>query len=183
MVIVNSRAGGMSNRLVTIAHAMATAIERREGLLLTTFGELVKDYRCEVSWTGQVRIRESWWWEQVRRILATFRRMRLPALFVGRIVFDWSYRNHEALAREADRIRRFFTPIESFDAPVVCDGEVLVGVHKRRGDYRSFRAGDTITMTGSTKRIKMQSVRYLRGEALRCVFSNFRFTKPLKTNG
>lgn len=141
MVIVNSRAGGMSNRLVTIAHAMATAIERREGLLLTTFGELVKDYRCEVSWTGQVRIRESWWWEQVRRILATFRRMRLPALFVGRIVFDWSYRNHEALAREADRIRRFFTPIESFDAPVVCDGEVLVGVHKRRGDYKEFQGG------------------------------------------
>ena len=126
---------------MTIAHAMATAIERREDLLLTTFGEMAEDYRCEVSWGGQLQIRESWWWEFVRLVLAALKRMRIPPIFVGKIVFDWSYRNREALVHEADKIRKFFTPIRMFEAPVLSEGEVLVGVHKRRGDYKEFQNG------------------------------------------
>lgn len=67
-----------------------------------------------------------------------------PLLFLQ----GWGIRDDAALAKHADRVREFFTPLEEFRANVRAliggarrRGDVLVGVHIRRGDYRTFKGG------------------------------------------
>lgn len=141
MIVVNSRAGQRSNRLVTIAHALATAIERGEELRLTAFGRFARDYRCDVTWGGRVVIGDSLAWELVRLVLAAAKRLGWRSVLRGRVVSDWSYRAPEALERQAEAIRAFFAPARTFADLERAEGEAVVGVHKRRGDYRQFLGG------------------------------------------
>lgn len=146
MIIVNSRAGQRSNRLVTIAHAMATAIERRESLRLTAFDAFKNDYHMDVQWDGRVITGDSKFWEMVRLVIAAFKRFGWKGLLKGRIVSDWSYRDGKALEKHEDLIRAFFQPrnIQKVVTDVdnlKKDGETLVGVHVRRGDYKDFEGG------------------------------------------
>ena len=141
MIIVNSKAGGRGNRLVTIAHAMALAIERNDDLLLTAFGRYAADYRCEVSWDGKVVIRDSMFWDGVRLILAVCRRLGWNGVLHGCVVSDWTFRAPEELSRHEDVVRKFFTPVHLPLALQRSDGLMLVAVHIRRTDYRDFKKG------------------------------------------
>lgn len=145
-IVVNSRAGQRSNRIVTIAHAMATAIEHGENLQLTAFGEFKGDYACEVRWGGRVVLSDSKSWEAVRLLIATLKRIGWKNVLAGRIVSDWTYRDAAALEKHAEFIRAFFQPRNVEDAKeiwrVIRDGgETIVGVHVRRGDYKDFEGG------------------------------------------
>lgn len=141
MIVVNSRAGQRSNRLVTIAYAMASAIERDETLRLTAFETLAKDYACSVSWNGRVVIRDSRFWEVVRLAVAAIRRLGWKSFLGGHVVSDWGFRDRRSLEKHADAIRAFFTPRRTFPALPRHEDEFVVGVHKRRGDYREFLGG------------------------------------------
>ena len=146
MIIVNSRAGQRSNRLVTIAHAMATAIERGEDLRLTAFDEFKDDYVCEVHWDGRVIFGDSKVWEVVRLLIATLKRIGRKNVLAGHVVSDWTYRDAAALEQHADFIRAFFQPRNIADAKETWSGirdggETVVGVHVRRGDYKDFKGG------------------------------------------
>lgn len=64
------------------------------------------------------------------------------------LVQGWLFRDHASLRRHGDEIRRFLTPrpehLERADAVAARarDGaDVLVGVHVRRGDYRTWQGG------------------------------------------
>ena len=145
MIVVNSRAGQRSNRLVTIAHAMATAIERGKTLRLTAFDAFKEDYLMKVQWGGKVVTGDSKFWEIARLAIAAFKRMGWKNPLEGRVVSDWTYRNRIALEMHADDIRAFFSPKDVSEAEkhlngIKSDG-VLVGVHVRRGDYRDFEGG------------------------------------------
>lgn len=146
MIVVNSRAGQRSNRLVTIANAMATAIERGEDLRLTAFDEFKDDYACEVRWGGRVVFGDSKVWEIVRLLIATLKRIGWKNALAGRVVSDWTYRDAAALEKHADSIRTFFQPHHVADAREMWrgirdGGETVVGVHVRRGDYKDFEGG------------------------------------------
>lgn len=141
MIVVNSRAGQRGNRLVTIAHAMASAIERGETLRLTAFEAYRNDYRCTVTWNGKVVIRDSRFWEAVRLAVAAIRRLGWKGFLRGHVISDWGFRDREALDRHADAIRAFFAPCRTFPELPRAGNEILVGVHKRRGDYREFLGG------------------------------------------
>lgn len=180
MIVVNARAGQRSNRLVTIAHAMAAAIDSREGLLLTAFEKFAKDYRCEVSWAGKVYIRDSFLWELIRLILAGMKWMQLPPIQSERVIFDWSYRNYDALARHSDKIRRFFSPIATFDSPVRGLDEVLVGVHKRRGDYKDFQGGRYYYDDAVYERNKNAVREILKGRGFKVAFLEFPLSSPVE---
>jgi hypothetical protein len=64
------------------------------------------------------------------------------------VVCGWLFRDHSALQKHARAIRPLFTPISSHrsrvDAAIAqarANADLLVGVHIRRGDYRTFRGG------------------------------------------
>lgn len=146
MIVVNSRAGQRSNRLVTIANAMATAIERGEDLRLTAFDEFKNDYTCEVRWGGRVIFGNAKGWEAVRLLMATLKRIGWKNVLAGRVVSDWTYRDAAALEKHADFIRAFFRPRNVAEAKETWSGirgggETVVGVHVRRGDYKDFEGG------------------------------------------
>jgi len=64
------------------------------------------------------------------------------------LVFGWAFRDAPHLAEHADTVRAFFTPdtavldtVRRLTDPCRSGGDVLVGVHLRRGDYRRFKQG------------------------------------------
>ena len=150
MVVVNSRAGQRSNRLVVAAHAMAAAIERNETLLFTAFDRYKSDYVCETNGALRVVFQESRFWDFVRlaerfaRFIFDFRYFSIPHVLT--LASNWNFRSMDALCRNEDTIRRFFAPVnveeakQKFDA-ILRAGKVLVGVHIRRTDYRTFLGG------------------------------------------
>lgn len=63
-------------------------------------------------------------------------------------VQGWQFRAPSLMGRHADAIREFFRPLEEYEANVAAlverarrGGDVLVGVHIRRGDYKNFMGG------------------------------------------
>lgn len=146
-MIINSRSGQLSNRLITIAYGLATAIEYRRNVRITEFDDLKVNYTCEVKWPQRVKIKGSVFWaverdlvEKIRRIWKHFR--------VPRVVSFWDYRNEKGAERQAECLRAFFSPrVEVLaDAPEFCkkyftDEVVVIGVHVRRGDYSNWQGG------------------------------------------
>ena len=60
----------------------------------------------------------------------------------------WQFRAPAALKKHADAVREFFRPLDEHEANVAAlvaqargRGDVLVGVHVRRGDYKTFMGG------------------------------------------
>jgi len=150
MVVVNCRAGQRSNRLVVAAHAMATAIVCGERLRLTTFDEFKDDYACEPPSWIRVTIEKSHGWEWARlveRFAATFfglKRVSIPHVLT--LASSWNYRDANALAKCEDAVRAFFSPlhverVEHILKDLKGKGEIWVGVHVRRTDYRTFVCG------------------------------------------
>ena len=150
MVVVNCRAGQRSNRLVVIAHAMAAAIVRGERLRLTTFDEFTRDYACKTPPGLKVSIKKSRFWEWVRlaerfaTIFVGFKRVSIPHVLT--LASNWNYRDANALNKCEDDIRVFFKPLHVEQAENILKelkgaGEVLVGVHVRRTDYKTFLWG------------------------------------------
>ena len=129
---------------------MATAIERGEMLRLTAFEEYKEDYACQSCEGMQVVIRGSCFWECVRLIDSAAKKafrykcLSLPPLLT--LASDWHYRDNEALCRHEDKVRDFFAPKDVAIAKKTIDelkheGALLIGVHIRRRDYRSFVEG------------------------------------------
>ena len=63
-------------------------------------------------------------------------------------LYGWAYRDYAAFDKHADTIRQFFQPTASVQKNVNTllarcriKGEVIVGVHIRRGDYKEHREG------------------------------------------
>lgn len=150
MVVVNCRAGQRSNRLVVAAHAMATAIVRGERLRLTTFDEFKDDYACKSPSGTRVTIKKSRVWEWVRlaerfmTMLLGLKRVSVPHALT--LASSWNYRDANALAKSEDEVRMFFKPLQVERAEHILkdlrgEGEILIGVHIRRTDYKTFLSG------------------------------------------
>ena len=150
MVIVNCIAGQRSNRLVVAAHAMATAIERGETIWLTSFDEYKEDYVCKVCEGMRVFICGSRFWECVRlidsaaKVIVRHKCLSIPRILT--LASDWHYRDNAALYRHEDKVREFFAPRDIATAKKTIDGlrhegSLLIGVHIRRSDYKSFVEG------------------------------------------
>jgi hypothetical protein len=129
---------------------MATAIVRNERLWVTTFDEFKGDYVCKVSDGLKMAIKPSRFWEWVRvaeralQVVFGFKIFTIPYLLT--LASTWNYRDVKALAMCEDRIREFFCPANvgrarSILADIRQKDKVLIGVHIRRKDYKSFLAG------------------------------------------
>lgn len=150
MIVVNGRAGQRSNRLVVAAHAMATAIERGERLMLTTFDEFKDDYVCKPPQGIDVIIARSRFWEWVRlveRAVSIFTGlMKVSVPHILTIASNWYYRDNRAVTKHEDTVREFFSPVNVSTAKKSLAalrqmGQTLVGVHIRRRDYKKFLCG------------------------------------------
>lgn len=168
MVVVNSRAGQRSNRLITIAQAMGAAIEQGEMLRLTAFDGFKADYECAVTWGGRVVMRDSRMWEFVRLALAAVNRLcprfvvRVPGILT--IAASWHYQDKVAFRKHRDKIRGFFRPVERLRPKLERSAnEIVVGVHVRRGDYKEFAGGRYYYEDEVYERNKAAIVRQLSG--------------------
>jgi hypothetical protein len=63
-------------------------------------------------------------------------------------VYGWSFRSPELVRRHADKIRAYFQPVETIAAAsrdavtrMRAQAQIVVGVHIRHGDYRTWRNG------------------------------------------
>lgn len=147
LVIVNARYGQLSNRIITVAHAMATAIELGVPLRLTAFDDIKSKYECQVCWPGVVIIRGSWFWRAERTVYSIMQRLlHLPD--IPGIVSGWNYRDYMNMDKHHDQIAAFFTPRQEaisyavdFEQRYFRDEKVIVGVHIRRGDYAWWQGG------------------------------------------
>lgn len=146
-MVVNARSGQLSNRLITIAYALASAIEYRRNIRLTEFDDLKDSYECTITWSNKVTIKKSFFW-QIVRIITEKLRVYFPKFRIPRVVSTWDYRNVNGSGRQAEKLRLFFSPKESElnSAKEICQkyfrsDVVTIGVHIRRGDYAQWHNG------------------------------------------
>ena len=146
-MVVNARSGQLSNRLVSTAYALASAIEYRRNIRLTEFDDLKDAYECKVDWPEKVKIKASWFWA-FERWLAGKIKSKFPKFRVPRVVTFWDYTNVNGAERQADKLRAFFAPKSDYIGKAVDfmsdirDHEsVVIGVHVRRGDYAQWHGG------------------------------------------
>lgn len=146
-MIVNARSGQLSNRLITIAYALASAIEYRRNIRLTEFDDLKDCYECTVTWSNKVIIKKSFFW-QIVRIITEKLRVYFPKFRIPRVISTWDYRNVNGSGRQAEKLRHFFAPKEvaissarDFCHKYFQMGVVTIGVHIRRGDYAQWHNG------------------------------------------
>lgn len=170
MIVVLDNSGRLCNRLVLFAHACATAIESQQSFChlmakdAMQFAELdsqiMAEFRifckCGVpGWPFLLRCRQAFY-ERVRppnvekykagnkRRAKRLSRIRL----IPHIVLSWWYRDPDALVRQRDNICRILAPKDKFVRTpklfvdsVRLYGNIVVGVHVRRGDYKQFYGG------------------------------------------
>ena len=146
-MIANVRSGQLSNRLVSTAYALASAIEYRRNIWLTEFDDLKDNYECKVTWPQRVKIKYSRFWA-FERWLAEMVKARFRSFHVPRVVSFWDYVNVTGAERQADKLRMFFAPKSSvigeaakFWQDIHVQGDVMVAVHVRRGDYAKWQGG------------------------------------------
>lgn len=154
-MIINACAGQRSNRIIVIAHGMATALRRRESLRITEMTDLVADYQCVFPLVAgrdcvNVDLRPSHFWAIERRLHDYAQRILHMRFNVPGVISDWTYRDYEGVEEFRQQIVGFFTPrqervaeAERMYSELRSHGEktMLVGVHVRRGDYALWRGG------------------------------------------
>lgn len=149
-MIVHANYGQLSNKLILISHVMGTSIEKNVPLLITDFSDFEKYYEQTVSWGKNVVIKDSIFWHVECRLKAAAKKV---CTYLGmktkstKIISDWSYRDYANVEIYSEQIRAFFTPCEQYivdakkDYNQIDSTKVLVGVHIRRGDYKTWMDG------------------------------------------
>lgn len=134
MIVLNCHTGRMSNRKIMLAHVMARALTRGERWHITD--ECSWLWRLERMTVGRI-------WNRFVRMLpeargSRCRCLRLPGLMIVHGFTE--LRDFEDMKACGDEIRRTFG---RGDAAILRrkSGEIVVGIHKRRGDYRTWKGG------------------------------------------
>ena len=147
-MIINARCGQRSNRIIQIAHGLATAIRCKVAVRITEMDDFRHDYMCEVTWGKSVDIRPSLFWAVERRLHGLAQQVLRRKFAIPGLVSDWSYRDYEGVEKFHDAIVRFFSPrmevVEyalKFEREWFTEGIVKIGVHLRRGDYKAWHGG------------------------------------------
>ena len=168
MIIVMQGTGQLCNRLVFLVHALATALDARQSLVhffardvfsfSDTHPEAISECRircfrfrfpkiinaAELWLMGLDSFSRRYYLANARRIhnIAT---QRFPKVHV---LWNWFFRNDDAIVRHRNAIcaylkasdKHMVRPMEVV-SKLRKKGTVLVGVHIRRGDYRTFNGG------------------------------------------
>ncbi len=160
MIVCNARCGQMSNRLYVAAHVLAYALERGESVLFTEMEPLKPLFACSASLGIKVSLRKSLFWELERRTLGRAvnwlirrkpylqeeckRCIHLPGLT---IVSGWlQFRCAALVQKHRAAITDFLRPrLEETQKTrlrgLLSSDKVNIGVHIRRGDYRTWSRG------------------------------------------
>lgn len=165
MIIVMNAAGQLCNRLVLLAHAYATGLESGQRVVHLIANDLRRDIRLEgpsldvlrhdargLYLNGYEKVMAKLYGPGFRtrhRDKAEAQRERLRKKGLH-LLDNWYYRDYEALFRHRRQIAEAFSPVEEHARRVAAfademrgryPGRAFVGVHIRRGDYRTWRGG------------------------------------------
>lgn len=162
-IITLARDGQMCNQLMTLAASMANGLEKNANVICPIMDENLKkyfefDFRKPVDLNVKMSYSEPLYnfskiaRKAAHRILPN-QRIQIKLLgYCYEFYFDWiSFKDDKALLRHIGEIRdyfRFKKEIEDRCKNLITENcgyktkKSLIGVHARRGDYRSFHNGD-----------------------------------------
>lgn len=148
LIFINAVLGRMSNRKIVLAHVLAHALARNESICVIEDGgwgrfgfvgvRVVRSRPADL-FRGTIGCL----WDRLVRALpdacgSRNRCLRLPGVM---IVGGWTqFRDYENLKRYGDEIRKWLGFKVSVKLCRIAD-EIVVGLHKRRGDYRMWKGG------------------------------------------
>jgi hypothetical protein len=185
MILYPNQGAGMCNRLWAAAHLIAHVEEAGNTLL---FGSLIKFRKYFHGLTGAKSFLFSSSKKRPMRLCrAPFSFLRSGAFPAGEIGFDnprvsraeqaaifmligWRFRDAMALTKHRALVRQIFTPRENYREviadhilPFKAKYDQVVGVHLRRGDYRTFRDGKYIYSDEIYRRLMRDMAAQLSG--------------------
>jgi len=141
-MIINKKVGQLGNRIFYFAHCIATAIETGDTVCNLAFDEYAKYFKT----TGNDLFcryppkRSIYPFGLLRKILYYFSR--------GTNKFNLEDINDALIQKHSDEIKRYFEPVDSIQTNVkrLIDksrkqGDILIGLHIRRGDYKKYCGG------------------------------------------
>lgn len=171
MIVIANASGQLCNQLVLFAHAYATAIDSGqaakhifayglnqffdfdgENYSLILHKDIMRVFRIidsiKYDYIRKIRLKII---KKDFRTLTDTEKRKKTEVFRKRgfhIITEWDYRDYDALLKKQDRIREVFLPrqhirkpAEDFISKVKKANEVLIAVHMRRGDYKTWRGG------------------------------------------
>lgn len=161
MIIVLANEGQMCNQLLTLASAYSLGIEYNENIKCPIMNEKLKDYFLFKDDLVNIdaEMYKSFLWEVMAKVICFAKkclRISLKSRYCIekkgeiQIFTDWiSMKDDVIFAKHQSEIRRFFainpdieTKCQRIIDDLKNDSELLVGVHLRRGDYRTFHNGE-----------------------------------------
>lgn len=161
MIIVLANEGQMCNQLLTLASAYSLGIEYNETVKCPIMNEKLKnDFLFNDDLVSiDTEMYESLLWKAVAKVICIAKkclhislksRYRIERKGKIQLFTDWiSMKDDIVFAKHQSEIRRFFSikpDIEKECQRIINDlrtnSEVLVGVHIRRGDYKTFHNGE-----------------------------------------
>lgn len=161
MIVLNCHSGRMSNHKIMQAHVMALALDRGESWRFVGNSWF---WKLESATFGRV------WNKCVRMMHPVYgsrnRCFRIPGLT---IVHGWTeLRDIEAMKRHGDVIRRYFAfPSCLKLKPRTSPDEVIVGIHKRRGDYKIWQGGRYYYQDETYNRVMNEMTLCMNGRPVR----------------
>lgn len=159
MIFVLVKSGQMCNQLLTLASAYALGLEYGDSVKCPVIDSKLKYAFCFQNAANiKVKMYESPFWKILAKIISITKKIfkvsdnkKYDKNKIGKlqIFTDWiSFNDAVILAKHQDEIRQYFAfkPfIEEKCREIIDDvrteGKKLVGVHIRRGDYKSFNNG------------------------------------------
>lgn len=168
MIVINNDEGQLCNKLLLLSNVYATAIDTNQTVyhIYWKYNEKLfrktdhKNFRYPFVKLGRLfpyynkyvlNKRNKKFSYRIRRDVQDEKRNRIHANNKHGIymVDDWAYRDYEALFKHRERIVNTFTPVQKTEDTIehfwqelsLKPDAVTIGVHIRRGDYKTWQNG------------------------------------------
>ena len=174
MIIVANAAGQLCNRILLLAHTYASGLKTGQRVHCLYWGDLKDEFEninsnssiILLGWSKrhyqiQEKIEAKIYGVDFRKRKAEKQNLKREKIYRSHgihVVDSWYYRDYEALFEFQDVIRSIFKPkeryeveVEHFISSLIKDDRVLVAIHIRRGDYRTWREGKYYYSDGEYK--------------------------------
>ena len=164
MIIVANAAGQLCNRILLLAHSYATGIETNQRIYVLYWSDLkkffepvsndknIKFLKINREWfITQEKIQAKFWGPNFREIGKDKQEQKKEKIYSGggmHLINCWYYRDYSALFKHRDLILKLFMPTDQCQKDITryinkinVSGRLNVGVHIRRGDYKTWHRG------------------------------------------
>lgn len=164
MIFICNAAGQLCNRIILFAHVYATGLCTNQKVVHCFANDLRRDFclddksnvtiapgsKKQYTWIEKILCKvygDNFRQRDAEKKIKTFENYKRGGIH---IVDSWYYRDYESLFKKRDQVRQLFRPSERYMSEIEAfkrsylsgkEANLLVGVHIRRGDYKTWRGG------------------------------------------